>query len=98
MKSASVHLPSSLPVTERSVVGTAMTPWLSNQLAPALTSLAADPFDLGWAERATEMAKGQLAASVLPGSPSGIPPAPPPVPSPSSVCTNPFLDLPSDKR
>eukprot|EP00108_Taenia_solium_P005479 TsM_000126700 transcript=TsM_000126700 gene=TsM_000126700 len=95
--------------TVASVVGSAqwsspemaLTQWLPGQLPTEQTTFGADPFDLDWAERATAMAKGQLAACFFPSSttPLGhLPTAPSPHPSGAAVCTNPFLALPSDER
>lgn len=73
--------------------GAATSPasWKLNQLSSTeLGDLATDPFDIGWAERATAMAQDQLATlSSLP-----LPlVAPPQSPSNAgnSSCTNPFL-------
>ncbi|KAM7540626.1 hypothetical protein Aperf_G00000033974 [Anoplocephala perfoliata] len=67
---------------------TVPAPWILSSTEP--DNFAADPFDIGWAERATAMAQGQLAAL----SPFPLPLTAPPR-SPSTVgnspCTNPFL-------
>ncbi|KAL5111135.1 Protein numb [Taenia crassiceps] len=78
----------------------ALTQWRPSQLPPEQTTFGADPFDLDWAERATAMARGQLAACFPPFSttPLGqLSTAPPPHPPGAAVCTNPFLALPSDE-
>ncbi|VDD78151.1 unnamed protein product [Mesocestoides corti] len=74
-------------------------PWIPGQLPPEPTSFSDDPFDLGWAERATAMAKGQLAtctvSSILPPpaqTPFGASPAVP------GVSTNPFLNPFPDRQ
>ena len=101
MEPSGARWPSPPPVTKPEIATAALTPWLPNQLAPTLTSLAADPFDLGWAERATAVAKGQLAAYSPPAFPAtlaGIPAVALASPRPPGVCTNPFLVLPSEER
>lgn len=79
----------------------ALTQWLPSQLPPEQATFGADPFDLDWAERATAMAKGQLAACFPSSSttpPGHLPTSPPPHPPGAAVCTNPFLIIPSDER
>ncbi|VDO03546.1 unnamed protein product [Rodentolepis nana] len=87
--------------TAKETTTTALAPWLPSQLSSTntgnaeLSHFSADPFDLGWAERATAMAQGQLAAisSTLP-LPLTAAPLQQPSPPPAS-CTNPFLSPPS---
>ncbi|CDS40763.1 protein numb [Echinococcus multilocularis] len=84
---------------------TALTQWLPGRLPPKQTTFGVDPFDLDWAERATAVAKGQLAACFLASSttplghlPAALPPHPPTAAAAAAVCTNPFLVLPPDER
>ncbi|KAH9287265.1 Protein numb [Echinococcus granulosus] len=82
---------------------TALTQWLPGRLPHKQITFGVDPFDLDWAERATAVAKGQLAACFLASSttplghlPAALPPHPPT--AAATVCTNPFLVLPPDER
>lgn len=80
---------------------TALAPWLTGQLSSTTNigniepgTFPVDPFDLGWAERATAMAQGQLAAT---SSTFPLPLTAPPLQQPSlppASCTNPFLSPP----
>nr|CDS33378.1 protein numb [Hymenolepis microstoma] len=85
--------------TAKETMATALAPWLPDQLSSTTNAdpghFPADPFDLGWAERATAVAQGQLAAisSTLP-LPLTATPLQQPSPPPAS-CTNPFLSPPS---
>ncbi|VDL55548.1 unnamed protein product [Hymenolepis diminuta] len=88
-------------VTATGSTTTALAPWLTGPLSSTTNigniepgTFPIDPFDLGWAERATAMAQGQLAAasSTLP-LPLTAPPLQQPSLSPAS-CTNPFLSPP----
>ncbi|VDM36289.1 unnamed protein product [Hydatigera taeniaeformis] len=97
------------PSTVPTVIGSAqwstpeksLTQWLPSQFPSEQATFGTDPFDLDWAERATALAKGQLAACFPPSSTTSLahlPAAPPPQPSGAAVCTNPFLAVPSDER